>query len=59
VKEWTDIYLRAAQDRLQKQIDGYTFTIEDVYTMQQMCAYEVGFAHYLHPQAFNDPYFRP
>jgi len=51
VKEWASVYLKAAQDRLQKQIDGYTFTIEDVYIMQQMCAYEVGFANHLHRQA--------
>jgi hypothetical protein len=51
VKKWASIYLKAAQYRLQKQIDGYTFTIEDVYIMQQMCAYEVGFANHLHRQA--------
>jgi hypothetical protein len=45
VKEWTNIYLKEAQERLQEQIDGYTFTIEDVYTMQQMCAYEVSVAY--------------
>ena len=48
MKEWANIYLKAAQDKLQKQIDGYTLTVEDVYTMQQMCAYEVGFADCLH-----------
>jgi hypothetical protein len=53
VKEWASIYLKAAQDRLQNQIDGYTFTIEDVYIMQQMCAYEVGFANHLHRQAMT------
>ena len=50
MKEWASIYLKAAQDRLQMQIDGYTFTIEDVYIMQQMCAYEVGFAKHLRRQ---------
>jgi hypothetical protein len=50
VKEWASVYLKAAQDRLQMQIDGYTFTIEDMYIMQQMCAYEVGFANHLHRQ---------
>ena len=51
MKEWANIYLKAAQDKLQKQIDGYTLTVEDAYTMQQMCAYEVGFADclYWHP----------
>jgi hypothetical protein len=48
LKEWANIYLKEAQDRLQKQFDGYTFTIEDVYTMQQMCAYEVSVAHWHH-----------
>jgi hypothetical protein len=48
VKEWSDIYLKEAQGRLQTQIDGYALTIEDVYTMQQMCAYEVSFAYYHH-----------
>jgi hypothetical protein len=48
VKEWANIYLKVAQDKLQKQIDGYTLTVEDVYTMQQMCAYEVGFADCLY-----------
>jgi hypothetical protein len=49
VKEWANTYLKAAQDRLQQQIDGYTLTIEDVYTMQQMCAYEtvaIGFSKF-------------
>jgi len=49
VKEWTNIYLKGAQGRLQRQLDGYTFTIEDVYTMQQMCAYEtvaIGFSKF-------------
>jgi hypothetical protein len=48
VKEWSDIYLKEAQHRLQRQIDGYALTIEDVYTMQQMCAYEVSSAYYYH-----------
>jgi len=52
LKEWANTYLKETQDRLQKQIDGYPLTIEDVYTMQQMCAYEVSFVyyHYHHPQ---------
>lgn len=41
MKEWAAIYLQDARDRLQAQIDGYNLTIEDVYTMQQMCPYEV------------------
>jgi hypothetical protein len=51
LKEWANVYLKSAQDRLQKQIDGYTLTIEDVYTMQQMCAYEVSFPHCCRPQS--------
>jgi len=50
LEEWTNTYLKGAQDRLQKQIDGYPLTIEDIYTMQQMCAYEVSFVYYHHPQ---------
>ncbi|KAI0048206.1 phosphoglycerate mutase-like protein [Auriscalpium vulgare] len=40
VKEWANVYLQQARDRLQSQIPGYNLTIEDVYTMQQMCPYE-------------------
>ncbi|KAI0306751.1 phosphoglycerate mutase-like protein [Multifurca ochricompacta] len=49
VKEWAAIYLKEVRDRLQQHIDGYTLTIEDVYTMQQMCAYEtvaIGFSKF-------------
>ena len=41
VKEWASIYLKDALDRLRPQMLGYELTIEDVYTLQQMCAYEV------------------
>lgn len=41
VREWADVYLRDAQARLSAQITGIDLTIEDVYTMQQLCAYEV------------------
>ena len=41
VREWTEIYLKDAIQRLQSQIAGFELQIEDVYTMQQMCAYEV------------------
>jgi hypothetical protein len=41
---WADIYLQDAQKRLAKEIKGFDLTIEDVYTMQQMCAYEVSFS---------------
>jgi hypothetical protein len=40
VIKWADIYLVAARERLQAQLDGYDLTIEDVFTMQQLCAYE-------------------
>ncbi|KAK7037570.1 hypothetical protein VNI00_011062 [Paramarasmius palmivorus] len=40
VARWADKYLATARKRLQKQIKGFELSIEDVYTMQQMCAYE-------------------
>ncbi|KAI0273831.1 phosphoglycerate mutase-like protein [Gloeopeniophorella convolvens] len=49
VAEWANVYLRTARARLQEQIPGYTLSIEDVYTMQQMCAYEtvaIGFSKF-------------
>ncbi|KAH9030686.1 phosphoglycerate mutase-like protein [Lactarius pseudohatsudake] len=49
LKEWTSVYLKETRDRLQQHIDGYVLTIEDVYTMQQMCAYEtvaIGFSKF-------------
>ncbi|THH15597.1 hypothetical protein EW146_g4910 [Bondarzewia mesenterica] len=49
LEEWAAIYLRDARDRLQNQIEGYTLTFEDVYTMQQMCPYEtvaIGFSKF-------------
>jgi len=49
LKEWTSIYLKETRDRLQQYIDGYALTVEDVYTMQQMCAYEtvaIGFSKF-------------
>ncbi|KAF8894812.1 histidine phosphatase superfamily [Infundibulicybe gibba] len=39
-KEWVAIYLENARKRLQAQISGLELTIEDIYTMQQMCPYE-------------------
>jgi hypothetical protein len=41
VKRWTDVYLKTARERLQGQISGFELSIEDAYTMQLMCAYEV------------------
>lgn len=43
VKQWATIYLKDAHERLSPQIKGYDLTIEDVYTLQQMCAYEVSY----------------
>ncbi|KAG5727396.1 3-phytase A [Termitomyces sp. T112] len=40
VKRWAEIYLVEALARLQPYIKGYALSIEDVYVMQQMCAYE-------------------
>ncbi|KAG5337265.1 hypothetical protein C0989_010032 [Termitomyces sp. Mn162] len=40
VKRWAAIYLVEALARLQPYIKGYELSIEDVYVMQQMCAYE-------------------
>ena len=41
VRKWANIYLKDAQTRLAPQLKGYDLSIEDVYTLQQMCAYEV------------------
>ncbi|KAG6909601.1 hypothetical protein DXG01_016640 [Tephrocybe rancida] len=40
LKEWAKRYLKKALARLQPHIKGYELSIEDLYTMQQMCAYE-------------------
>ncbi|KAI0029734.1 phosphoglycerate mutase-like protein [Vararia minispora EC-137] len=47
VRDWAGTYLRDARDRLQSNFGGIELSIEDVYTMQQMCAYEtvaIGFS---------------
>ena len=41
LQRWANIYLKHARKRLQKQLHGLDLSIEDVHTMQQMCAYEV------------------
>ena len=41
VREWTSIYLQDATRRIQKEINGLDIDTVDVYTMQQLCAYEV------------------
>ncbi|EIW65115.1 phosphoglycerate mutase-like protein [Trametes versicolor FP-101664 SS1] len=40
VQQWAGIYLKDALARLRPQMHGYELTIEDVYTLQQTCAYE-------------------
>ncbi|EDR10844.1 phytase, partial [Laccaria bicolor S238N-H82] len=40
LERWATLYLRDARRRLVTQLGGFDLTIEDVYTMQQMCAYE-------------------
>ncbi|KAF8309680.1 phosphoglycerate mutase-like protein [Clavulina sp. PMI_390] len=40
VFEWLSIYLKDAKQRIQKQLKGFDLSYEDVYTMQQVCAYE-------------------
>jgi len=40
MRRWTAIYLERAHRRLQNQFIGLNLTIEDVYTMQQLCPYE-------------------
>ena len=42
-EHWADIYLQNARERLAKEIKGYDLTIEDMYIMQQLCAYEVNY----------------
>jgi hypothetical protein len=45
VREWAGVYLQAALERLGPQLHGYDLSIEDVYTFQQLCAYEVRRVH--------------
>ena len=49
MRKWAEIYLKDAQARLAPQLHGYDLTIEDVYTLQQLCAYEtvaIGFSRF-------------
>ena len=41
LERWAARYLKAARERLSAQLPGFDLTIEDVYAMQQTCAYEV------------------
>lgn len=43
VRRWAAVYLKEAHARLAPQLKGYELSIEDIYTLQQMCAYEVRF----------------
>ncbi|KAH9847991.1 phosphoglycerate mutase-like protein [Lenzites betulinus] len=40
VREWANVYLPDALARLRPQLDGLELSMEDVYSMQQLCAYE-------------------
>ncbi|KIJ33558.1 hypothetical protein M422DRAFT_35479 [Sphaerobolus stellatus SS14] len=40
MKEWTSIYLKDARKRIQAQLNGFKLSTEDVYILQQLCAYE-------------------
>ena len=59
VKEWASIYLRDAHARLAPQLHGYDLTIEDIYTLQQLCPYEVSFTCRPTCQANIYPIHRP
>jgi hypothetical protein len=39
--KWANVYLQAAQTRLQTMVQGFNLTISDLVNMQEMCAYEV------------------
>lgn len=49
IRKWAGIYLGEARKRLQADLkpaeggQGFDLEIEDVYRMQQMCAYEVAY----------------
>jgi hypothetical protein len=41
VRQWAEVFLADAKKRIQPMLEGYTLVAEDVYSMMQMCAYEV------------------
>jgi hypothetical protein len=41
VAKWAPIYLKDALERLKGNMKGFDLVVEDVYAMQQLCAYEV------------------
>ena len=49
VKEWAGIYLADARTRLNEQIDGFEFSIEDVYTLQQVRRCRIRFKSFFDP----------
>jgi hypothetical protein len=40
MQQWISVYLKDAKTRIQGYLDGYTLTLEDLFAMQTMCAYE-------------------
>ncbi|KIM23185.1 hypothetical protein M408DRAFT_77931 [Serendipita vermifera MAFF 305830] len=40
MQKWIAVYLKDARTRIQALLTGYTLTLEDVFSMQTMCAYE-------------------
>lgn len=38
---WQNIYLKDALQRISSMVSGLNITISDVFSMQQLCAYEV------------------
>ncbi|CAL1711173.1 unnamed protein product [Somion occarium] len=55
VREWASKYLADAHARLAPQLEGYDLSIEDVFTMQQLCAYEtvaIGYSRFC--ELFNE-----
>ncbi len=41
MQQWISVYLKDALTRIQALLSGYTLTLEDIFAMQTMCAYEV------------------
>ena len=40
MQQWISVYLADAKDRIQSYLNGVTLTLEDIFAMQTMCAYE-------------------
>lgn len=41
VAKWAEEYLQGARARLAPKMKGFNLTIEDVYSFQELCAFEV------------------